>query len=439
MFFPLRFKIAFTRGVLACVLAAAISVGKVWAAPPANDVFANREEVFASSALTYPGTNVEASTEAGEPVPDGFTAASHQASIWYEWTPEFGGWYEINTTGSSVDTVLSVWTGPALGSLTLVHANDNASSAATSRVWLNATGFTTYYICVAGKAGRPRGSTQLAVFLVPTPLVTAVPSISFAPASVNVTTTAATLTCDVSMQTSANPDLGYFRLYDPFGTSFAETSLSAANRISGTIASGVYRVTFTIPASAQPGSYRWALRTQNTSGTRIGSFGWEEFTRSSVTPSVTVQNTGSVNTYLHWQKLYGLSSAGSGQMEDYDGDGITNLLEFAFGSNPRTGSRAVVATSGSTIVTLGLPDLKVVGSGAQRRIKATFARRVADASGMTCVAAFGGAPLVLSPSATTPTVIASDGTYEVVTVEDQIEVPASEKRFGAVKVSYPFP
>lgn len=434
----LRAQSAGLSSIALRIAVAFISTGSLWAAPPANDAFAGREEVIASFGVTTSGTNVDATTQGSEQVPTGFTAASHQASIWYEWTPDFSGWYEINTASSSVDTVLSVWTGPGIGSLTLVHANDDGNGGPTSRVWLNATGFTTYYICIAGKSGKPRGNTELAVFFIPDPLVTSVSAISFSPAPVNVTSAAATLTCDVTMQANATPDLGYFRLYDPFGSSFTEVSFSVANRTSGNNSSGVYRVTLSIPAHAQPGSYRWALRVQNTSGSKVGSFGWEELSRAALAIP-TVQNTGAVDTYLHWQKLHQLSGTGSGQTEDFDGDGITNLEEFTFGSNPKVGGRALVATSGGTIISLGLPDLQVIGSGDQRRIKATFVRRVSDASGMSCVVHFGNVPLTLSPAASIPTVIATDGTYEVVTVEDQIAIPASERRFGAVKVTYPFP
>jgi hypothetical protein len=421
-----------------CAFSLFVMASSLKAAPPLNDSFSGRVEVFASSGVITAGTNVDATTQVSEQVPAGFNAASHQASIWYEWTPEFGGWYEINTTGSSVDTVLSVWTGLGIGSLTLVHANDEAGGGPASRVWLNATGFTTYYICVAGKAGKPRGSTQLAVFFIPDPLVTSISAVSFTPGSVNVTSTAATLTIDVTMQANATPDLGYFRLYDPAGSSFAETALSVANRTSGNNSSGVYRVTLNIPAHAQSGNYRWALRVQNTSGSKVGSYGWEGLSRAAVVESVAVQNTGAVDTFLHWQKLHQLAGTGSGQAEDFDGDGVTNLLEFAFGMDPKAGTRPLVATSGGTILTLGLPDLQVIGSGDQRRIKATFVRRVGDLSGMSSAAHFGDAPLMLSPSSSA-VVIATDGTYEVVTVEDQIAVPASSRRFGAVKVTYPFP
>ena len=334
----------------------------LWADLPMNPERENAESVYVYSLADlskapvinpHPtsGTNVDATTQGSEQVPTGFTAASHQASIWYEWTPDFSGWYEINTTGSSVDTVLSVWTGSGIGSLTLVHVNDDANGGPTSRIWLNASG-STYYICIAGKSGQPRGNTLLAVFGIPDPLVTSVSAISFSPAPVNVTSAAATLTCDVTMQANATPDLGYFRLYDPFGSSFTEASFSVANRTSGNNSSGVYRVTLSIPAHAQPGSYRWALRVQNTSGSKVGSFGWEELSRASLAIP-TVQNTGAVDTYLHWQKLYQLSGTGSGQTEDFDGDGITNLEEFTFGSNPKVGGRALVATSGGTITSAG--------------------------------------------------------------------------------------
>lgn len=430
-----RFFNPVARLVMAAMLASAS-----YAAPPANDQFSAREEVVASSGFIWSGTNVDATTQAGEQVPAGFTTASHEASIWYEWTPDFSGWYEINTTGSSVDTVLSVWTGVALGSLTFVHVNDEASGGPASRIWLNATGSTTYSICVAGKSGKPRGATQLAVFFIPDPLVTSVSAISFSPGAVDVTSTAGTLTCDVTMQANATPDSGYFRLYDPSGNRFEEVPFSVSNRISGNNSSSVYRVTLGIPAHAQPGGYRWALRVQNTAGSKVSAYGWEELTRSSpLVQSATVQNSGAVDTYLHWLKLHQITGTGSGQAEDFDGDGISNLLEFTFGSNPKAGSRALVAASGGVIITLGLPDLQVIGSGDQRRIKATFVRRVADASGMTCLASFGDVPLTLSPAASSPSVIATDGTYEVVTVEDQIAIPASEKRFGAVKIAYPFP
>jgi hypothetical protein len=140
----LRTQSAGLSSIALRIAVAFISTGSLWAAPPANDAFAGREEVVASFGVTTSGTNVDATTEGIEQVPTGFTAASHQASIWYEWTPDFSGWYEINTTGSSVDTVLSVWGGPGIGSLTLVHANDDSNGGPTSRVWLNATGFSTY-------------------------------------------------------------------------------------------------------------------------------------------------------------------------------------------------------------------------------------------------------------------------------------------------------
>ena len=421
------------------VLLFGMLVSAVQAAPPANDMFANWQIVYESSGVFWPGTNVDATTQTNEQVPSGFTAASHQASIWYRWEPEFGGWYEITTAGSGIDTVLSIWTGPGIGSLPLVHANDDANGLPTSRIWMNATGGNTYFICIAGKAGKPRGSTQMMIGAVPDPLMTSVSSSSFSPNPVNVTSASAVVTCDVIMQGNATPDLGYFRLYDPFTSAFVETSLSVANRTSGNNTSGTYRVTLPIPARAQGGSYRWALRVQNTSGSKVGSFGWEELSSHPLVSSMTVQNTGPVDTYLHWQKLHQLSGTGSGQTDDYDGDGINNLLEFTFGSNPKLGGRSTVATSGATILNLGLPDLQVVGTGDQRRIKATFVRRVSDASGMTCVAHFGAAPLTLSPAAASATVVATDGTYQVVTVEDQIAVPASTMRFGAIKVTYPFP
>lgn len=409
-----------------------------WAAPPGNDNFASRVGIFTSETLS--GTNVEATKEAGEPVPAGFAAGNYDATIWYEWTPDFGGWYEVNTVGSSVDTILSVWTGTTLASLQQVHVNDEADSGSVSRVRFSASGGTTYFFCIAGKAGQTRGATALSIFFIPDPLVTSVPAISFSPSPVNVTSAAGTLTVDVTMQANATPDLGWFRLYDPANSRFVETSLSVSNRISGNNLSGVYRVQLTVPERAQPGLYRWGLRVQNTAGTKVGSYGWEEMIRSApLVQTVTVQNTGAVDTFLHWQKLHQLAGAGSGREEDFDLDAVANLLEFAFAMDPRMSARGRVETSGSAILKLGLPDVSVVGAGDQRRLKITFVRRVSDASGMSYQGVFGDSPDSLSAGANTPNIVATDGVHEVVSIEDEVFVPARSKRFGTVKVTYPLP
>jgi hypothetical protein len=61
---------------------------------------------------------------------------------------------QVNTKGSSFDTVLAVYTGSSLAALTQVASNDNvATSVKYSQVDFTTTRGTTYYFAVDGKSG----------------------------------------------------------------------------------------------------------------------------------------------------------------------------------------------------------------------------------------------------------------------------------------------
>ena len=99
------------------------------AAAPANDDFAN------ASALTglpagATGTNVDATTESGEPEPWENTPGGH--SVWWTWTAPADGDVTVDTCGSDFDTLLAVYTGDSVAALTTVAFNDNEISAAAA-------------------------------------------------------------------------------------------------------------------------------------------------------------------------------------------------------------------------------------------------------------------------------------------------------------------
>src|SRR5262249_26707448 len=71
----------------------------------------NAQIIGGSGSLT--GTNVNATTEAGEPGLD-----SGGASVWYVWAAAQGGILQIDTCGSSFSPMVSVYTGSTLNALT---------------------------------------------------------------------------------------------------------------------------------------------------------------------------------------------------------------------------------------------------------------------------------------------------------------------------------
>jgi hypothetical protein len=116
------------------------------AAPPANDDFANAQTLSGPLPISVSGTNAEATNEPGEPDHAGSPAT---ASVWYSWTASTTEPIQIDTCGppTDFDTVLAVYTGTAVDSLTEV-ASDDDSCGAASRVVFNATAGTTYKIAI---------------------------------------------------------------------------------------------------------------------------------------------------------------------------------------------------------------------------------------------------------------------------------------------------
>jgi hypothetical protein len=79
-------------------------------------------------------------------------------SLWFTWTAPASGRVFFGTGTSSVDTTLAVYTGSAVGSLSLVAGNDNQGTGIVSRVTPTVVAGTTYRIAVDSKAA---GSVML--------------------------------------------------------------------------------------------------------------------------------------------------------------------------------------------------------------------------------------------------------------------------------------
>ncbi len=134
-------------------------------AQPANDNFANAEIVSGTSG-SVTGSSLSATKETGEPN-HADNAGGH--SIWYQWTAPSAGTFAFSTAGSNFDTVMAVYAGSAVNSLTtMAYNDDNGVSGSTSRAVLRATSGVTYYVAVDGFNGVS-GSVDLAWDIVPAP------------------------------------------------------------------------------------------------------------------------------------------------------------------------------------------------------------------------------------------------------------------------------
>ena len=142
---------------------------------PANDSFADAVALSGSTNIVT-GSNTAATSELGEPSHAGNPAT---ASVWWTWVAPDNGPVVVDTLGSTFDTVLAVYTGNAVGALTLLAANDDAPNLPTSLVAFPAVRGTTYRIAVDGYLGA-NGNVQLRLHL---PVATSAPGITSQPVS----------------------------------------------------------------------------------------------------------------------------------------------------------------------------------------------------------------------------------------------------------------
>jgi Ca2+-binding RTX toxin-like protein len=145
----------------ACVLLVALPASAV-AVVPANDNFANAL-VLGGPPASVLGSNVQATTETGEPIHAGVVPAG--PSVWWTWTAASTARVLIDVCATNFDNVLAVYTGTAVGALTPV-ASDDDDCGLGARVGFAASAGTVYKVAVAGFNGSA-GSFTLAVSAAP--------------------------------------------------------------------------------------------------------------------------------------------------------------------------------------------------------------------------------------------------------------------------------
>jgi hypothetical protein len=118
------------------------------AAPPLNDNFANAQVITGDTGVVS-GTNVNATTEPGEP-------GSGGASVWYAWNVAHGGVVQMDYCNSNFIPLIAAYTGNAVDGLTPLPSGQVAVFCGTTNTFIASVQFTlppnggTIYFAVEG-------------------------------------------------------------------------------------------------------------------------------------------------------------------------------------------------------------------------------------------------------------------------------------------------
>ncbi len=160
--FPARLGVTYQIAVGGKAGASGLTVLNIGTAP-ANDDFARATALASVPSLQAAGTTFHASTEPGEPRVAGQAGGG---SVWYKWVAPRAGRFQVAAFTTAFDTLLGVYTGPAVDRLALVADsndtgidNENSDSLCT----LAAVAGTTYYFKVDCADPQTRGEFTLTV------------------------------------------------------------------------------------------------------------------------------------------------------------------------------------------------------------------------------------------------------------------------------------
>ena len=129
---------------------------------PPGDSFGSPQSLPTTDAIfSVNGINGAATRESGEPDHRSLSDSLGENSVWYSWTAPVSGHVTMDTCLSSFDTMLAVYKGSAIGSLSQVVSDDDACNDvfndSGSKLSFDAVEGTTYRIAVAGFYADTRG------------------------------------------------------------------------------------------------------------------------------------------------------------------------------------------------------------------------------------------------------------------------------------------
>jgi len=133
--------------------------------------------------------------------------------------------------------------------------------------------------------------------------------------------------------------------------------------------------------------------------------------------------------------IFSIQGSGLADTGDNDGDGVVNLLEFGFGTDPagRPSGPASMEVVNGVITRHGTPTTLAAAGGA---MQALFGRRKDRSSaGLSYAVQFSADLSIWETSTVTPTVIADDGEIESVTVLYPSLLGGMQARFFRISVT----
>lgn len=218
-------------------------------------------------------------------------------------------------------------------------------------------------------------------------------------------------------------------------TTFGTSDLSTGDALDGT-----YVVNAVIPYGMPAGTYGIRVRVRDTSlmPDSISNISGSSDTSlpAMADSQITITGTGG---YPAWASTQLFPTGQFGPEQDADGDGVSNLLEYACNLNPATFDAGSVAP-GTGIS--GLPGIALL-TAPDKRLRVEFLRRkTTSGSGLAYAAQFSDTLLETGTGAwadatATPVVTSIDETWERVIVEDS--TPNATRRFARVKIIYAQP
>lgn len=137
-----------------------------------------------------------------------------------------------------------------------------------------------------------------------------------------------------------------------------------------------------------------------------------------------------------WQvRYFGLNGTQASIASDADFDSLSNLQEYAFGTDPLQASGAAVQWSGSTFLSAGVPVPYATTVNGVFSYRAVFSRRKDySAAGLSYAVEFSADLATWKASTVTPSPLADHGEIEAVYVPYLIFVNGKKAKFFRVKV-----